>query len=127
MDNATIVLNERLKLMEEGKIGSTGRTLEFTVEDGTTKMILEPEPLLTYDAWKQYGFIVKRGEHATAIIEIWMPKKKTSSKKKNAEKTDDTAASADKAEVSPEKQDFYKKRAFFFRRCQVQKMEEDKQ
>ncbi|MGO5337907.1 hypothetical protein ACTQZS_14100 [Bilifractor sp. LCP19S3_H10] len=122
MDNATIILHERLKLMKEGKIGSTGRILEFTAEDGTTKKIPEPEPLLTYDVWKHNGFIVKRGEHAAAVIEIWMPRrKKTSDKKKTAEKTDDSSASTDKTEISPEKQGFYKKRAFFFRMCQVEK------
>lgn len=123
MDNETIVMHERMKLMEKGKIGSTGRTIEFTAEDGTVKKIPEPEPLLTYDMWKQYGYVVKRGEHAVAVIEIWMPKKNRSMKKKSEEKSDESSASEDKAVISPEKQDFYKKKAFFFRMCQVEKQQ----
>ena len=128
MDNATIVLEERIRMMQEGKIGSTGRTIDIKTTDGSTKTIPEPEPLLTYDVWKQYGFVVKRGEHATAVIEIWMPKKNRSGKKKSEEKSDESSSSDDKTVISSEKQDFYKKKAFFFRMCQVekQKAEEDK-
>ena len=37
MTNEQIILNVRLQLMEEGKIGSTGRFFEMQGQDGTLK------------------------------------------------------------------------------------------
>ena len=67
MTNNMIILLERVKLMEAGIIGSTGET--FTTDDGT---VLEmPEPIHTYQAWKELGYQVNKGEKAVATFVIW--------------------------------------------------------
>lgn len=70
MTNAMIIFNEQLRLLREGKIGTTGRTLVYADEDGKHEM-QEPEPIHTYAHWKSLGFIVKRGERAVAKFGIW--------------------------------------------------------
>lgn len=71
MTNAMIILNESVRLMEQGIIGTTGRTI--TVEDaqGNKKDLQEPEPLHTYAKWKELGYQVKKGEKAKAKFTIW--------------------------------------------------------
>ena len=72
MTNEQILLNVRYQLMEEGKIGSTGRFFEMQGEDGELKKVPEPEEIHSFSRWKEYGYGVKRGEKAIAKVEIWM-------------------------------------------------------
>ena len=69
MTNAEIIFRNRVFLAEQGVIK--------TDENGM------PEEIHTFDAWKKQGYIVKKGEHAVAKFQIWMPSKK--SKKQMAE------------------------------------------
>jgi len=74
MNNATIIFNESLKLMKAGTIGTTGRTITVEViENGqpVKKAIQEPEPIHTFQDWKNRGYIVKKGEKAIAAFTIW--------------------------------------------------------
>ena len=71
MTNAQIIFNESLKLMEEGKIGTTGKQITLVNADGTKETINEPLPIHTYAAWKQLGFQVKKGSKAVAQFTIW--------------------------------------------------------
>lgn len=71
MTNAMIILMESVKLMEDGIIGTTGRYVEIEQADGTTRKLMEPEPIHTYKTWKALGYQVKRGEKNIAQITIW--------------------------------------------------------
>ena len=71
MTNAMIILFEQVKLMEDGKIGTTGRTFTFEDGEGNVKELPEPEPIHTFTKWKSLGYSVKRGEKAIAKFCIW--------------------------------------------------------
>ena len=71
MTNAQIISNAQFDLMKAGKIGSTGRNLEFIDEAGNVFSMPEPEPIHTFRYWKECGYAVKKGEKAVAKITIW--------------------------------------------------------
>lgn len=71
MTNAEIIFNERVNLMEAGKIGTTGRKLVVETTEGNKIEIQEPEQIHTYQAWKSLGYQVKKGEKAVAKFHIW--------------------------------------------------------
>lgn len=83
MTNAMIVLLNQIQLMEEGKIGTTGRMFIFTDGEGNEKELPEPEPIHTFAAWKKLGYHVKSGETAVAKFAVW----KHTTKKSVAEDT----------------------------------------
>lgn len=86
MTNTQIILHERIRLMNEGKIGTTGRILEVYEDDKSYK-INEPEEIHTYLGWKERGFQVQKGQKAIASFTIW----KHVTKKPKGEKKDDDA------------------------------------
>lgn len=112
MRNEEIIFKESLKLMQSGKIGSTGRKMIFTNADGEKMEVLEPESIHTYAGWKAHGRQVKRGEKSIATIVIWKQVKK---KKKGEEenKTEETEV-------------MFLTKAFFFRECQTEEIKEVK-
>ena len=69
--NVQIIQQASLELMKQGILKTTGRFFEQQLEDGTTIQIPEPEPIHTYNGWKELGFQVKKGEHAKATFPIW--------------------------------------------------------
>ena len=71
MTNEEIVMNERLLAQKNGLIGLTGKMIEV---DGME--IPEPEELHTFKAWKDLGYMVKKGEHAVVTTKLWKMKKK---------------------------------------------------
>jgi len=71
MTNEMIILWESVKLMEQGLLGTTGRTFTVTAEDGSERVLQEPEAIHTFSHWKELGFSVKKGEHALAKFPIW--------------------------------------------------------
>lgn len=70
MTNNEIIFWASYELMKQGKIKGTGRMIEMETEKGRVK-VEEPEALHTFAAWKQMGYVVKKGEHATTQITIW--------------------------------------------------------
>lgn len=67
MTNEAIILNESLKLMNEGILkpsGEKGKTLDGKIVD-------IPEPIHTFQVWKSMGYSVKKGEKAIAKFPIW--------------------------------------------------------
>lgn len=71
MTNATIIMNESLKLMEAGLLKGSGVYGNITTADGTTKRIELPEEIHTFSAWKELGYAVKKGEKSRIKINIW--------------------------------------------------------
>ena len=71
MTNAQIIFNQRVDLMKKGIIGTTGYTIDAVKVDGTIETIMEPVDIHTYQAWKEMGYQVKRGEKAVAKFTIW--------------------------------------------------------
>ena len=69
--NEQIILQESLNLLKQGILKSTGRVFVQELPDGGKLEIPEPEPIHTYNGWKELGYQVKKGEHAKAQFPIW--------------------------------------------------------
>lgn len=108
-------INESVRLMEEGIIGTTGLKIEVVMDNGETVSMLEPEPIHTYAAWKSLGYQVKRGETAVAKFLIWKAGK--SRQQEEAE-----AAAENGTEISPERVRMFMKTAHFFKAAQVERI-----
>ena len=109
MTNEQIIFAARCDLMEQGLIGTTGRTLQFEMEDGTTKYMPEPEEIHTYSYWKsEYGLVPKKGTHAVATLQIWK-----CGKKKKVDQDGD----------GKDQEHMFKTKGFFFSPSQVEPME----
>ena len=102
MTNAEIIMNQSIELMEQGIIKGTGRMFEAIITDAEgneeKRMVEEPEAIHTYQAWKQLGYQVKKGEKAKASFTIW---KYVKGKKK------------EETEEEPEAKMFMTKASFF--------------
>lgn len=70
MTNATIILNESLRLMNEGILKGSGQYAEIETESGKQTIEL-PEAIHTFQGWKQLGYSVKKGEKAVCKFTIW--------------------------------------------------------
>lgn len=81
MTNAMIILNESVRLMEEGVLKGTGKFITIENEDGTTTELEMPEEIHTFNGWKERGFVVKKGEKSKIKFPIW----KYTAKEKPAE------------------------------------------
>ena len=113
MTNAKIIFNAQLKLMEDGKIGTTGKQITVTDADGSKYTVNEPEPIHTFATWKALGFQVKRGEKSIAKIRIW----------KYSPKTGTMDAKNDKGEtvtIETDESAMFMKDAAFFKLTQVE-------
>ena len=115
MTNSQIILSNSLKLMEDGKLGTTGRMILMTYknEEGedVTERVNEPEPIHTFAEWKALGFFVNKGEKAIARFTIWNYTDKPSKKaREEAEKEGKEAV---------EEGHYYLKEACFFKKSQV--------
>ena len=91
--------------MKEGIIGTTGRSLTMQTDDGKEITMLEPEPIHTFQTWKELGYSVKKGEHAIAKIKIWKYRIEEI-KNENGEKEESGSC--------------FMKTAFFFKKDQVE-------
>ena len=116
MKNADIIFSESVRLVEEGKLGTTGRLLKVQDAEGSVRTIPEPLPIHTFDEWKRLGLIVKKGEHALAAFPIWMRSAKTVMVKGKSAETGETV------ETEAETGRYYMKRAFFFGPEQVEEL-----
>ena len=113
MTNAQIIFNESIRLVEEQKIGTTGRLLTVVDGEGNEKTIPEPEPIHTFDEWKRMGLYVKRGEHAVAAFPIWVVNRKPVKLPMKDVKTGETV------EVTEDSTRYVMKTAYFFAASQV--------
>lgn len=70
MTNAQIIMNESLRLMEDGILKGSGQFGEIETETGTITIEL-PEAIHTFNGWKQLGYSVKKGEKSSIKFPIW--------------------------------------------------------
>ena len=105
MTNVEIILRESLDLMKQGILKPSGRMLVQEMPDGTKIEIPEPEPIHTYNGWKDLGYQVKKGQHAKAQFMIW---------KWNGQKNEETG--------EEEGGSCYQRKAFWFTFDQVEKV-----
>lgn len=77
MTNAQIIFTAEQELAKDGKISYTGRTFEAQDENGETVIIRETEPIHTFQAWKELGYSVKKGQKAIVKLTIWKHTTKT--------------------------------------------------
>lgn len=85
MTNKEIIFKEEQKLAEQGKIKYTGRSVILQGMDGEPIEFKETEQIHTFAAWKEIGYVVKKGQKAIAKFPIW---KYVSRKSEKAEETD---------------------------------------
>ena len=71
MTNAMIIMNESIRLMEEGILKGSGEFMTVENEDGTKKTLEMPEAIHTFNGWKQLGYSVKKGEKSKIKFAIW--------------------------------------------------------
>ena len=71
MTNGEIIFRESLNLVKAGVLKTTGRVFCQELPDGSKVEVPEPEPIHTYNGWKELGYQVKKGEKAKAAFMIW--------------------------------------------------------
>ena len=103
--NGEIIFNQSLELMKQGVLKTTGRMLVQELPDGSKVEIPEPEPIHTYNGWKELGYQVKRGQKAKAAFTIW----------KYSGKKDEETGEVEKGRC-------FQKKAFWFTFDQVEKV-----
>lgn len=74
MTNEMIILEESVRLMNEGVLAGTGKFITVENKDGTKKQLEIPEDIHTFNGWKERGYAVKKGEKAIAKFTIWKHK-----------------------------------------------------
>ncbi len=89
MTNAQIISNRQQYLLSIGKIKPTGRTFEAVDGEGNTVIMQEPEPIHTFQTWKELGFVVCKGEKAVDSFSIW---KYTTHHKQNSQTKEEVEA-----------------------------------
>ena len=114
MTNNEIIFWASVELMNEGKIGTTGRVFKGVDPKGNEVELQEPEAIHTFQAWKQLGFSVKKGQKAVAAIQIW----KHTTKKVDVEGKDPKTGEIVTEEVDVNK--MIRKVAYFFSASQVE-------
>ena len=130
MTNAQIIFNQSIKLMNDGIIGTTGRkiTIQYEKEgEQVTEIVDEPEPIHTFQEWKNNGFMVKKGEKAIARFTIWNYAKGKTTKlsKEDADRINSIAEGIDAKEgdETTSSGHYYMKEACFFKASQVAAIE----
>ena len=85
--NRQIIFLAACDLVEDGKIQTTGRMIDFEMDDGMVITVPEPEPIHTFQHWKALGYRVNKGEHAITKLSIWkyVDKKKKGDEAEKAE------------------------------------------
>ena len=107
MTNEQIIFHQRMALMKEGIIGTTGRTITVEDEEGNKSTIEDPEVIHTFSEWKRRGFTVKKGEKAITKFTIWKH-----------------VVNKAKSDNEEDKERMIQKVAFFFTASQVEPIEE---
>lgn len=104
MTNAQIIFNESQRLAAEGIIKYTGRVFKMQDMAGNEVIVKETEEIHTYNAWKEMGYQVQKGQKAVASFVIWKYKSKIVE------------------ESGEEDATMFMKRASFFTAAQVEKI-----
>lgn len=65
-----IIMNESVKLMNEGKLRGTGMFMDMEI-NGEIQQVEIPEAIHTFNGWKKLGYTVKKGEHSSIKFPIW--------------------------------------------------------
>ena len=110
MTNAAIILNESLRLMEEGKLNGSGQFAEIETDNGPETIEL-PEAIHTFNGWKALGYSVKKGEKSSIKFPIWKHTTKMLNTETGNEATDKMNANINAQ--GGEKRMFMKTAAFF--------------
>ena len=71
MKNEQIIMNTRVRLMQNKQLGTTGRKMPWVDRDGNEIEIDEPAEIHTYTGWKRRGFQVPQGTKSKLFIPIW--------------------------------------------------------
>lgn len=71
MTNEQIIMKEKIDLLKEGKIKTTGRILTIPLADGSVVQIPETEQIHTFQGWKERGYLVRKGEKAITKFAVW--------------------------------------------------------
>lgn len=71
MTNEMIIFGEQMRLLKEGKINATGRTLVLQNIDGSKTTMPEPEAIHTFACWKELGYCVMKGQKSVASFAVW--------------------------------------------------------
>lgn len=72
MKNEEVVMKTRVQLMNMGVIGTTGRKMQWGVdEEGNPNMINEPAEIHTVAGWNKAGYKVIAGQKCKVFIPIW--------------------------------------------------------
>ena len=111
MTNEQIIENTKQKLLAQGILKPTGRTLFFRLDDGSEIELPEAEEMHTFQAWKSRGFSVRKGEKAIARLSIW----KYITRKESIPMQDGTIQEQEASRM-------YMKDACFFSRSQVDRI-----
>lgn len=116
MTNNMILFNASQELAENGVIAYTGRTMAYTLPDGSVIEAKETEAIHTFLEWKKAGYMVQKGQKAVAKIAIWNFTDKPSKVTKKIR---------EEAGKDPEAADphYYMKEAAFFSASQVAPIE----
>lgn len=69
MTNSEIIERTSNALMEAGILKPI-KQIEVQTENGTKLMDI-PEPIHTFQGWRELGYTVRKGEHAVAKFPIW--------------------------------------------------------
>lgn len=104
MTNNMIIFTAQQELLQAGIIKPTGRMIEVTDAEGNPETFPEAEEIHTFAAWKERGYIVKKGEKAITKLTIW----------KHTAKVDE--------ETGEENSRMFMKTAAFFAASQVEKI-----
>lgn len=73
MNNEQIILEQRLTLMDEGKIRSTGNLMDYLLPNGRWIKVPEPVPIHTLQKWNALGYALNESEVPIATFKIWKP------------------------------------------------------
>lgn len=71
MKNEEIILRERIFLLHNKKIESTGKYINISTAEGREIRILEPEEIHTETGWRKEKRKIKKGEEPITEIKIW--------------------------------------------------------
>lgn len=72
MTNAMIIEMEKIRLLTEGVLHYTGRTVEvYNVALARVEEGAEIQPIHTYQGWRARGYQVRKGQKAVAQFPIW--------------------------------------------------------